>query len=67
MTIRRFGVLSVGKLLGSLYACLGLLIGAVVSLVAVVGGGGGAPAGIAGAAAIVLFPLLYGKPPVYLI
>jgi hypothetical protein len=65
MTIRRFGAFSVGKILGSLYAILGLLIGGVFSLLAVLGGmasgqGGVGPGMAFGAAAVIMFPLIYG-------
>lgn len=69
--IKRIGVLSAAKIMGILYACGGLIAGAIFSLMAVVGvtadsfgaGGGseGAVAGIAfGVGAIICFPLLYG-------
>ena len=37
MILRRVGVLSLGKFMGFLYGLLGLLIGAVVSLVSLLG------------------------------
>ena len=70
MKIQKVGVLSLGRILGALYAALGLVIGASVSVVALVGGlasqmGGetqmaGIVAVVMGVGAIVFFPLLYG-------
>jgi hypothetical protein len=71
MTIKRVGLLSVGKVAGFLYGLLGLFIGAFFSLAMVLGGLGAGIAGEAGEAgaafgvlfgvgAIVIFPLLYG-------
>ena len=64
--IKRVGPLSCGKIIGTLYAILGLVMGGIFSLVAAAGAF--ADAGetpfpfpmIFGAAAIVAFPLLYG-------
>jgi hypothetical protein len=68
--IRRLGVLSVAKLQGTLYALLGLMIGAVFALFALFGAALGSSLGsdhqgsIFGAAlgvgAIVFFPVVYG-------
>jgi len=68
--IREFGVVSVGKVLGITYACMGLLIGAIFALVSVLGGfagmlnEGGAAAGFAGmfigAGAVFVLPIFYG-------
>jgi len=66
MVIKRFGPVSVGKIAGTLYAAMGLLIGAVVSLIALVGGftsdnsAAGPFAVLFGVGAIVIFPILYG-------
>lgn len=72
MIVKRVGALSLGKLMGIMYAGIGLLVGAIFGLVSLVGGmaglaaqdGAGAPgAGIMatiGAAAFVIFPLIYG-------
>jgi hypothetical protein len=69
MVLKKVGVLSCGKVLGTLYALLGLLIGAVVSIVAIVGAAIGSASGespqaflglLFGIAAIVAMPLLYG-------
>jgi hypothetical protein len=68
--IRRLGVLSVAKLQGTLYALLGLLVGAVFALFSLFGAALGSSMGsdhqgsIFGAAlgvgAIVIFPVFYG-------
>lgn len=65
--IRRIGVLSMAKMMGVLYALLGLIIGAFVSLIALVGsalGSSSSQSGMIGAvvgiAAIIVFPILYG-------
>lgn len=65
MVIKRIGAMSVAKVAGILYAGIGLLFGAVVSLIAVASGGlGGSQAGFAGmlfgAAAVVVLPIVYG-------
>lgn len=67
-TIRRFGVLSVGKMMGLTYALIGLIFGAIFSLFAIMGSAIGmaedASAGMAGmlfgAGAIIIVPLFYG-------
>ena len=70
MRIQKVGVFSLGRILGTLYAAGGLMIGAFFSVVALVGGlasqmGGetqmaGIVAVVMGVGAIVFFPLLYG-------
>jgi len=66
MVIKRFEPLSVGKVAGVLYAALGLIVGAVVSVAALVGGFSADSAfgpfagGLAGVAALVLLPIFYG-------
>jgi hypothetical protein len=66
MVIRRVSPLSVAKIAGTLYAIIGLLMGAMFSLIAMAGGmasdsGGGAAFGaVFGIGAIVFFPILYG-------
>ena len=66
MVVKRIGPLSVGKIAGTLYAVMGVLIGAVVSLIAMAGGmasdsaAGSGFGALIGVGAIVLFPLLYG-------
>jgi hypothetical protein len=65
MVLKSVGVLSVGKVLGCLYALMGLIFGGFVSLLAL----GGAAAGgrlegpsamLFGAGAVVLLPIFYG-------
>ena len=73
MILRRVGILSLGKFMGFLYGLLGLLIGAVFSLISLLGfaaqnqgQGQGQGQGQAawflgvGVASIIIFPLLYG-------
>lgn len=68
MIIRRVGVLSVAKIAGVLYALMGLIIGAFISLFALVGsmaamGGGNDEAIIGvffGVGAVVIMPIFYG-------
>ena len=73
MVIRKVGVLSLGKLMAVMYAGIGLVIGGLYALFAVLGGGammalggesdsalgGGMMIGM-GLAAIVLAPVFYG-------
>ena len=65
--VRRIGVLSLAKITGALYAILGLIIGACLSLISIVGGamapkeaGFGGMGMMFGAAAIVVVPIFYG-------
>lgn len=74
MVVRRIGVLSAGKVLGALYALLGLIIGLfyalfalLFALIGVAGAAnsqdaliGGAGGVIFGVLSVVLFPLFYG-------
>lgn len=66
MVINRVGPLSVAKLAGVLYAILGLIIGAIVSLISLAGGmaahsdDGAAMGALFGAAAIIVLPIFYG-------
>lgn len=68
MVIRRVDVLSLGKVLGTLYALMGLIFGALFSLFAVLGAAIGSAAGeeeaifglVFGAGAVVVLPLFYG-------
>lgn len=69
-SVSRIGVLSLAKMLAVTYAFLGLFIGGIVSLFALmgaaIGGGagqdsaGGIGAMILGVGAVVVFPILYG-------
>ena len=66
MVIKRIGPLSLGKVAGVLYGALGLVVGAIVSVAAVVGGFNAESAfgplagGLAGVAALALLPIFYG-------
>ena len=65
MIIRRVGPVSCGKIAGTLYGIIGLVVGAVVSLIAVTGAFSPSPetaamGAMVGVGAIVAFPLLYG-------
>lgn len=66
MVIKSVRPISVAKLAGFLYAALGFLIGAVLSLAAMAGAfasdseGGAMFGAVFGVGAIVLLPLLYG-------
>jgi hypothetical protein len=68
MVINRVGPLSIAKLAGFLYAILGLIFGAIVSLIALAGGivsnpdePRAAAAGlIFGPGAVIVLPILYG-------
>lgn len=68
MTVKSIRVLSLGKVLGSIYAGLGLLFGAILAIVSLFGagptaGGGDVPAAVAilmGGGAVVFLPLAYG-------
>ena len=67
MTITRVSPMSLAKISGVLYGLLGLIVGALVSAVAIAGGAmapegleGGAIGMIFGAAAIVILPVFYG-------
>ena len=67
--IRRFNVLSVGKMAGIVYAMIGLLAGAILALLSLVGAGIGAAfeesgtpflSAMVGVGAIVILPIFYG-------
>jgi hypothetical protein len=68
MVINRVGPLSAAKIAGALYAILGLIFGAMISIIALAGGmatnaeepGVGAMGAIFGAGAVILLPILYG-------
>jgi hypothetical protein len=66
MIIKRIAPLSCAKITGTLYAILGLILGAVFSLISLAGGfSSGLNAGmgigaLVGTAAIVVFPIFYG-------
>ena len=63
--VKRVGIFSVGKVLGAVYALVGLIAGGVISLISLAGAAAsGSREGIAGAffgvGAIVIVPPLYG-------
>ena len=66
MVIKRVGALSCAKVSATLYALIGLIVGGIFSMIAMVGGFASdesAAAGfgaVIGVAAIVIFPILYG-------
>ena len=63
MVINRIGPLSSAKVVGLLYAILGLVFGAALSLIAAMGGfghGGGSGGPFFGVAAVVFAPVAYG-------
>jgi hypothetical protein len=66
MVITRVGPVSCAKITGTLYAIVGLLMGGVVSLVALAGGFGsntserGAIGAIIGMGSVIVFPICYG-------
>lgn len=64
MIIKSVGVLSIGKLMGCAYALLGLLVGAIFTLLALVGAlAGSGPGGIGvvfGVMTVIWLPILYG-------
>jgi hypothetical protein len=68
MVINRVGALSVAKVAGMLYAILGLIFGAIISLIALGGfmtapadePGAAAIGAIFGAGAVIVLPVLYG-------
>jgi hypothetical protein len=66
MVVRRVGPISCAKVVGILYAVLGVVAGAGVSLFSLLGEmvsrhpERAAPSALFGAAAVVLFPVMYG-------
>ncbi len=70
MVIKSVGVFSVAKMLGAIYAAIGLLAGLVISLISMFGGlaamqseagiSGGVAGAILGVGSIIILPLLYG-------
>ena len=72
MIVRRIGVLSCAKVLGALYAALGLIFGAIITLMSLMGAamgaalsdGSGVGAGLfgmlLGVGAIIALPIFYG-------
>ncbi|HYK00874.1 MAG TPA: hypothetical protein VE974_03905 [Thermoanaerobaculia bacterium] len=65
MVIRRVGPLSLAKVSGALYALMGLIFGAIISLISVVGSAfmpkdAGLSGMLFGVGAIVVLPIFYG-------
>jgi hypothetical protein len=65
MVIKRVSPLSLAKVSGVLYAGMGLIFGAIISVVSLVGGafmprGAGFGSGLFGVAAVVALPIFYG-------
>jgi hypothetical protein len=66
MILKRIGVLSLARLLGGLYAAIGLIVGVFVTLASMLGALGGLAASVAAStdeaagAFIALIPLLFG-------
>ena len=70
MIIRKVGILSLAKLLGGLYAALGLIFGAIFSLLALAGAaigsvnegepGAAVIGALMGAGAVIVLPIFYG-------
>jgi hypothetical protein len=66
MIIKRVGPVSCAKVAGTVYAIVGVAIGAAISLITWVGGFASSNAGAAGLggavglASIIIFPILYG-------
>ena len=66
MVLKKVGAMSLAKISGVLYAAIGLIIGAVVSLLAMLGmaanmGGSANPMGVLfGVGAIICLPIFYG-------
>jgi hypothetical protein len=66
MVIKRIGPVSCAKITGTLYAILGIVVGAIFSLASLAGAfapdtsGGAGLGAIIGIGAVVVFPVLYG-------
>jgi hypothetical protein len=66
MIIKRVGPVSCAKIAGTLYAIIGIVVGGIFSLFAMIGGfASNAPdipglGGIVGIAAIIIIPIMYG-------
>jgi hypothetical protein len=66
MVIKRVGPLSFAKVTGTLYASLGVLIGAVISIISLAGGfasgkpGGAVFGAFLGVGAVIVCPIIYG-------
>lgn len=66
MIIRRIGPMSIARLSGMLYAVIGLVLGGIISLIAMAGGfgsdsDGAVPfGGLMGVGAVLVLPICYG-------
>ena len=64
MVLKSIGVASCAKLMGAMYAAIGLILGAIFALLALLGAGLGGDAGAAGmmfgVGAVVFLPIFYG-------
>ncbi len=66
MVLKSIGVFSLAKMLGTLYAVIGFLIGLLFALLSVLGagiadsGGGGALGLVFGVGAVIILPVFYG-------
>jgi hypothetical protein len=66
MVIRRVGPLSCAKIMGTLNAVIGLIFGAIISLIAIAGGfaanqdGAGMIGAMIGTGSIIILPIVYG-------
>lgn len=68
LSVRKVGVFSLAKIMGAIYGLFGLIFGAIMSLVSLIGGLGvlaeggedGALAIFFGIGAIIVLPILYG-------
>jgi hypothetical protein len=66
MVIKRIGALSCARIVATLYAVMGLVVGGIFSLVALAGGFASDASGatglgaLIGVGAIITFPILYG-------
>ena len=66
MVIRRVGPLSCAKIMGTLNAIMGVVIGAIFSFISLIGGfasnsyGGAGVSALIGMGSVIFFPLLYG-------
>jgi hypothetical protein len=66
--IKKVGVLSLGKMMGMLYALLGLIFGSIFTCISLIGSAAvmsevgieGAAGMVFGLGAIIIFPLMYG-------
>jgi hypothetical protein len=66
VVLKRIGPVSCAKISGTLYAVIGLFVGAIFSLISLAGGfasesfGGAAMGAMFGVGAIFIFPIMYG-------